>query len=428
MDRRVVNAAPLIVVFCSGHMARHTQHAALPLSWTYGRGTERLTSPIRLPLWNSVCSMKRPVTRCITLPPLSLWHQRQMRPGPRLGGLLEYIVLYASVCCLLGTPLSLLCLLGSSAWAQAVRPFMLQNQSPLVQIFGLPPAEEALLPPQHHLGVRLGLTVSNHFTAEMDGGERLSLDGETVRFQVVLRYGLRSRLAVGLDLPVINHSGGIFDGFIEGWHRAFHLPQEGRPEAAQGRLQYRYRRNGIAQLNLNEPTAGLGDVSLSLGWQLYHAPTPQARLLTLQTGLKVPTGSSASLHGSGSTDGYLRLLGNDSATLARFRVPLAGAIGLLWLSQGEILAEQQRQAVIFGSVTIGWQPLPWLLPKIQFDWHSPFYGDSALRRLTSWSAQLTIGGSVRLPGMIFVDLGVVEDIVVGTAPDVGLHLAMRTVL
>lgn len=351
---------------------------------------------------------------------------RDERFVPGLGGRREY-VFQAPVCCRLVMLLGLLCLGSPGAVAQDVTPFMLQNQSPLVQIFGLPPAEAPLLPPLYHLAVRLGFTVSNNFTSEVRGHEMLSFDGETLRFQAAFRYGLTPRLAVGLDIPFVDHSGGIFDGFIEGWHSAFHLPQGGRTAVPHGQLQYLYSRDGVRQLNLDKPTAGLGDLAFSVAWQLYRAPTPMPRFLTLQTGVKAPTGSSASLHGSGSTDIFVRLLGSDSATLAKLHMTLAGAVGMLWLSQGEVLADQQRHVVGFGSVTIGWQPLAWLIPKIQLDWHSPFYTDSALRRLVSWSAQLTLGGTVRLPGAVFFDMGVVEDVVVGTAPDVTLHLAFRKV-
>ena len=146
---------------------------------------------------------------------------------------------------LIGRIFVLLSLSCNSALAQDVTPFMLQNQSPLVQIFGLPPAEEPRLPPLHHLAARLGFTVSNNFTSEMRGRESLSLDGETFRFQAALRYGLTPRLAVGLDIPFIYHGGGIFDGSIESWHNLFHLPRNRRTAVPHGRLQYLYIRNDV---------------------------------------------------------------------------------------------------------------------------------------------------------------------------------------
>lgn len=43
---------------------------------------------------------------------------------------------------------------------------------------------------------------------------------------VALRYGLTLRLVLGLNIPYIDYSGGIFDGFIEGAHSACHKVDE----------------------------------------------------------------------------------------------------------------------------------------------------------------------------------------------------------
>ncbi len=63
--------------------------------------------------------------------------------------------------------------------------------------------------------------------------------------------------------------------------------------------------------------------------------------------------------------------------------------------------------------------------KIQLDWHSPFYINSDLKEINNWSAQIAVGGSILLPYNTLLDLAVVEDIIVNTAPDVVFHLGLR---
>ena len=99
----------------------------------------------------------------------------------------------------------------------------------------------------------------------------------------------------------------------------------------------------------------------------------------------------------------------------------------MYMSPGDVLPDLQRSLVEFGTLGAGWSPLDWLAFKLQFDGHTPFYRDSRLRELDDGSVQLTIGGTLGFTRNTSLDLGVSEDIVVKTAPDVVFHLALRTV-
>ena len=74
---------------------------------------------------------------------------------------------------------------------------------------------------------------------------------------------------------------------------------------------------------------------------------------------------------------------------------------------------------------IGWDPFSCLALKVQADAHTPFYRDSGLKEVDSYSVQLTLGGTIALGKKTFLDIGVSEDLVVSTAPDVVFHLALR---
>lgn len=312
----------------------------------------------------------------------------------------------------------------ASAMEQLVQPFYSRNMNPFVQIYGLPAAEGAVLTPQHRLETRLVLDVANNFTDSTDQGEAVTIKGETYRSVLALRYGLRSNLEVGVDLPYITQSKGHFNDFIREWHKTFGLPGGGRDEATSDNLSYLYTDNGQTKVTVTDSASGFGDVLLSAALPVWEGDGRQPRRLSLRAALKLPTGSTSDLRGSGSYDFSLRLSADDPQTLADARLTCYGSLGALFMTDGDVIADRQRNTVGFGTVGLGWQPLSWLALKLQVDGHTAFY-DSALTELGDSSAQLVMGGTLGLPSDFLLDLAVSEDIIVDTAPDVTFHLDLR---
>jgi hypothetical protein len=94
------------------------------------------------------------------------------------------------------------------------------------------------------------------------------------------------------------------------------------------------------------------------------------------------------------------------------------------MTESDVLPDQQRNVVAFGSLGAGWRPLSWLVLKVQFDGHTAFYKDSDLVELSSDSVQIVTGGSLIFSERTTLDIGVSEDLVVRTAPDVVFHFAL----
>jgi hypothetical protein len=95
------------------------------------------------------------------------------------------------------------------------------------------------------------------------------------------------------------------------------------------------------------------------------------------------------------------------------------------MTDGDVLTEQQRNLVAFGSVGAGWRPLQWLTLKVQLDGHTSFYRDSDLSELGSDSVQAVMGGTLHFSERTALDLGVAEDLIIKTSPDVVFHFALR---
>ncbi len=318
-----------------------------------------------------------------------------------------------------------LCVLfAASALAADPSSFYTQNQSPLVAIYGLPRDTEARLRSKGEGALRMTLDLANNFIHEKTPTEEVILDGESLCLTLSGRYGLGHGLEVGLDAPVWMIGGGFLDGFIDSYHAAFGFPDGGRGTTGRNGLRYRYLKNGVPLLNMEQSSQGIGDVRLRGGWQLYGGPGHDDHL-ALGVSLKMPTGKAELLQGSGSTDLALWLSARAGRAFSTGRWGASGALGGMVMTQGKVLPDQQRRAAGFGVAGLDYQPADWIAFKIQANAHTSLYQDSELSPINAASLQTTLGGSLFLTPRASLDLGVTEDLAVGRSPDVVFHLSLR---
>ncbi|WP_460594488.1 DUF3187 family protein [Geomonas sp. Red276] len=325
---------------------------------------------------------------------------------------------------LIAFSLVLLSAMRSPAFAAEITPFATFDQSPLVQIFGLPAPGRAKLLRPRETECRFAVDWSNDFAHDATQRESIMLDGEAVRGTLSCYRGLSERWEAGLELPGVYQSGGVLDGFLEGWHHFFHLPNGTRSAYPRNRLLYQYEKDGVARLLFTGSHAGLGDLRLTAATQLFR---DAASAVALRGELKVPTGDPGDLSGSGSTDFALWVTADhdfdlgDAGTGAFF-----GALGAMALTRGSVLADQQRNFAGFGSIGAGWSPWDSIAFKLQLSSHSPFYKESDLVELNAISAILIMGGTIAFTDKTSLDLGVSEDVTVDRAPDISFHLSLAT--
>jgi hypothetical protein len=326
--------------------------------------------------------------------------------------------LVGSVCFLM-----LLALVRAQGEAIDILPFQTQNQSPLIAIYGLPAIGSAKVAAKSAGALSLTLDHANNYVHELNAAESLVQDGESTRLTVSGRYGIGHSLELGIDVPFLVIGGGFLDNFIENYHSTFGFPNGGRELAPKNRLLYRYQKNGVTLLNMEQSGQGVGDVSLSAGWQIYRS-TDSRWNLTLRGSLKLPTGDAGTLRGSGSTDLAAWMIGNWGQQFSLGQVTIFGAAGAMGLTKGRVLADQQRPLVGFGALGLGVSPADWIELKIQTNAHTSFYSDSGFQEISAASAQLTMGGTLRFTPKTSLDIGVTEDIIVGTSPDVVFHFSL----
>jgi len=295
------------------------------------------------------------------------------------------------------------------------------NQSPLVQIFGLPAIGDARVLSPEDGNLSLHLQLANNFTDASNRNEHLVLDGETHRFTLVMRQGLANGREWGIELPYVTQSGGFLDGPIEHWHSAFGLPDGGRPGTTRNLINYRYTRDGADLVRVTQSTSGVGDVRLTGASQLVDAPDGQN--IALRGSLKFATGDNAGLQGSGSTDLALWLSMAPKSPPAHTLNGYGGA-GILFMNKGNVLPAQHRSYVTFGSIGLGMQLFSTLTVNAQLDGHSPFYEGSDFRQLSAYAIQGLLGLSWEFSPKKHLGASVSEDLVINTSPDVVFTLSL----
>jgi hypothetical protein len=315
-------------------------------------------------------------------------------------------------------------MMGVAAAAEpssAIEPFSGRNLNPFIFIHGLPAATAAELLPFGESSLQLQLDIGNHSKGANTPEESIILDGETYRAALIYQRGIAEGWQLGVELPVIAHRPGVMDNLIEGWHDLFGLSNRDRDPWPKNRLLLRYERNGNVVLEMRDGSTGLGDLQLRLSRRL--TVSGEGSALAAHAGLKLPTGDSDRLQGSGGVDLALWFSGAAPVLNEARRIGGYWQGGLLLLGKGDRLSEWRRAAVPFGSAGLHWHAWQWLTLKAQLDVHGSFY-DIQLDQLGKRSVLLTVGGSITTDQGVY-DLAIGENLATDTVPDFAINLAYR---
>jgi len=296
-------------------------------------------------------------------------------------------------------------------------PAYLANQNPFALVYALPKAESGFITQKGKLDAAFLYYVSNNaYSDEAPNGETMVWDGETATYTLKLRYGLFERLEVGMDVHYVQHSGGYLDSVIRNFHDLFGFPN-GRQEQFD-KDQIEYTVNGKNYMNGSHH--GMGDLRFTAGVPLILGSENERRHLAARSVLKLPTGDPDYLLGSGGTDISAGLSYSDFELLGFMNMVVSANFGILYMGDSDVLAEMHNKTAGFGGAAVNWQALKWLELKLQMDLHSAMY-DTELIQLGT-SLQVVAGGTIQLPGDVFLDLGITEQLTTDATPDYGMYL------
>lgn len=233
-----------------------------------------------------------------------------------------------------------------------------------------------------------------------------------------LEHSLGGKFAIRAELPLRHLSGGTLDSLIEDWHDIFGLPDGSRTELPRDELLVEYRENGVGLLHIDESGSGLGDIPVSLGYQLAAS---DGRAVATWLTVKAPVGDADDLSGSGAVDVAVSLAA-EAALAERWQV--FGQMDIAWLGEGDVLTELQEDFAWSALAGVTWNAWRGLDLTVQFNANSSIFDVPDLD-LAGDAVLVTFGGSYRTAGGWQFDFGVSEDIEVDASPDVAFNFALR---
>jgi len=315
-----------------------------------------------------------------------------------------------------------LALLAGAAAAAAQdwsEPLYVKNLSPVTGLLGFPSQRSALTEPAGRLGAALHASVANTFVNDGSGDEYVHLDGETLRFDLELRYGLAEDWDLQVDLPWLEQSGGHLDRVIDDWHDLWGMPDGGRSDVPRDQLNYRYASPDHG-FYLGNSDSGIGDVSAALSWAFYRDRGSAASLVL---GYKFGTGDEDGFLGSGADDFFagLRFSGAD---LSGRPLYWHGQAGYLRAGESDLLEGIQERNLWYAGLALDWAfAARWSL-LLQLDGNAA-PTDSDITALGDNAATFSFGARWRFAPGWSADLSLVEDILVETAADVVFQASLR---
>jgi Protein of unknown function (DUF3187) len=303
--------------------------------------------------------------------------------------------------------------------AQAREPLYVKNLSPVIGLMGLPSQRDAFATEPGRMEAALHSSIASHYMRDLDTGEYLNFDGETLRFALDLRYGLAENLDIQLEVPWLDHSGGDLDKAIDDWHDLWGMSDGGRSDVPRDLLDYRYVTEA-GGFGLQEAASGLGDLNLSLNYVFYRK---DASAMGVAVGYKFATGDADDFTGSGADDAWVavRFSGEQLSDL-----PLVwhGHAGYLYAGDGDLTEDYQETNLWFAGLSMEWRFGQYWSALAQFDSNAAPL-KSNITGVGDDAYIATVGLRRSIGKNWSTEFSVVEDIGVETAPDVTFQFSVR---
>ncbi|MCH1553275.1 MAG: DUF3187 family protein [Luminiphilus sp.] len=309
-------------------------------------------------------------------------------------------------------------LVSEATVADALRePLWIENLSPLQSVIAIPPQGSA----EGIEGVALTLhnDLATHFIARQTDDEAVLFDGETQRTSLGLRWRFSPQWEISARLPVLRHSGGFTDSYVNQWHDFFSMSDGGRSAVSEDQLQYQYQAPG-RDLSLTSSSAGVGDVAFEVS---RLASQSAERKIAYVLGYEAATGSARDWLGNGGVDWYAltRVSGQGSNGLPIY---WHAQLGATRPAVGGFLATNSRSLLWFGGLSGEWVfDDRWSLVA-QLDGHQSAF-QSSLDAVGKSALMVGLGLRRQFAKGWAADIGFVEDIRVETAPDIISQATIR---
>ncbi|MGH7209749.1 MAG: DUF3187 family protein, partial [Nitrospiraceae bacterium] len=149
--------------------------------------------------------------------------------------------------------------------------------------------------------VRVELAETSTVFNEQSAGVTARVKAEQLRTGLYLRYGLLDRLEVGIEIPLLYRYRGFLGGAITATERATTGLSPARHALKGTGFAFNLSRDGHTLFAGGDGDLGLGDITLISKYQILSQST-QVPTVAVRFAVKVPSGDSSNVFGSGHAD------------------------------------------------------------------------------------------------------------------------------
>jgi len=236
-------------------------------------------------------------------------------------------------------------------------PLPVRNTEPTSTPFLLPLPTDASVLEKGRSRVDLNLDIPN--TLVVVPGVDYYVDFEEQRLWLGYARGLGGGQELGIRVPYIWRNGGGFDWFIDFWHRTFRMGAGGRQFAPRQQAYFFVRDAQTGEYVISDDRArqGFGDAvleyrrALTPGPETLAGPDPRRFSASARALLKLPTGSSTYLFGSGAADFGL---GFAATYRPARRIALHGNVSMVWAGQSSNDSFAHRSTLVHSLISLEW--------------------------------------------------------------------------
>ncbi len=310
---------------------------------------------------------------------------------------------------------------GYDLCGEAGGPLTLLNNAPLRQPFFRARPQSGC--PATRPAVEVHLHVANEYVDLHDGSRSAFLDAELYRLDFAAVHPLGRTREIRIDVPLEARSGGVLDGLIESWHMLLGLPQDTRRQHPRNRVRLEIADSTAGRTLIDETDSdvGLGDVTVRF-LQRVTSPSPWAAV-ALRAAVKLPTGSSGELFGSGAADVALGVAA--SLRLAR-SLWVHADLDVAALGDSPLSDDGLHQSGTLSQALLALEWRPWttlrLLAQLQSE-SAPL--EAGVHDADRRSLVLAWGLRQALSNRVEVEFGLAEDLRVRAAPDLTVLTGLR---
>ena len=301
----------------------------------------------------------------------------------------------------------------AEAGADGFGPFPARNFQPFQLLFLGMFGDRAEVVGKGALDVRVELAETSTVFNEQSAGVNARVKVEQLRTGLYLRYGLLDRLEVGIEIPVLYRYRGFLGGAITATERATTGLAPARNALKGTGYVFNLSRDGQTVFGGGEGELGLGDITLISKYQ-FLSQSPRVPAVAVRFAVKVPSGDSSKVFGSGHADVGLGLAVEKS--LATRWILYGNVNGIFPTGTVNGLTVQPAVRALAAAEYL-WSPAVSFVA--QFDYYSsPFHG-TGTEILDDGVTAATVGFNYRLRKNLLWQVYGIEnlDFITGSAAD-----------